>query len=153
MNGFTEHNQSAAELYRSSDLSDADDALRYVPPDCDRERWAEIGMALKSEFGEAAFSVFDSWSQGGAKYKAEDCRSTWRSIATTNPDGPSVTIATLFARARDGGYKPRKNGDYRPVKAAARPPITVPVESPEEAARKREIAHKYWSESKPNIPH
>lgn len=46
------------------------DALSHISADCSRERWARIGMALKSELGDAGFSLFDSWSRSGDDYSA-----------------------------------------------------------------------------------
>ena len=115
----------AGKLYRTSDLVDAEAALQFISADCDRDGWAQIGMALKNAHGEAAFNVFDTWSRTSPKYNERDCRSTWRSISANG----ATTIATLFGHAKDGGYKPRSNGTGTPYKAPARPPVSVIEES------------------------
>jgi phage/plasmid primase-like uncharacterized protein len=64
-----------------------------------------------------------------------------------------VGIGTLYMLAKEGGYKPGKNGDYTPIEAPVRPPIVMPDESPVVAIQKREIAQKFWNESIQKIPH
>ncbi|MEZ0137341.1 MAG: DUF5906 domain-containing protein [Candidatus Reddybacter sp.] len=85
-------------------LADADAALSFISPDLPRDEWATIAMALKAEFGEDAFGAFDQWSEGGQSYKAADAKATWRSIKATG----GVTIASLIAQAKAGGWQPAK---------------------------------------------
>ncbi|WP_234745723.1 VapE domain-containing protein [Burkholderia sp. WTPI3] len=80
--------------------SDVRAALACIPADIDRNAWARIAMAIKSEFGADGFEMFDAWSQGGASYAAADARDTWRSV---KPSG-GVRIATLFGIAKEHGY-------------------------------------------------
>ena len=82
----------------------ARDALAYLSPDEARQEWVTIGMAIKSEFGEAGFVLFDEWSQGSDKYKARDCISTWKSLKMSG----GVGIGTLIRRAKDAGWQPKK---------------------------------------------
>lgn len=77
-------------------------ALQYVSPDESRNEWVMVGMALKAEFGAAGFDLFDGWSQGSDKYKARDCRATWKSIKASG----GVGIGTLFKKAKDAGWRP-----------------------------------------------
>ncbi|MFM0287894.1 DUF927 domain-containing protein [Paraburkholderia megapolitana] len=88
-------------------------ALGYVPPD-DRETWQRMGMALKAEFGEEAFSAWNEWSQAGASYNARDARDTWKSFK-----GGKITINTLFHVAKQHGFDPRTHR-AKPVDAAER---------------------------------
>ncbi len=85
-------------------LADADDALAHINPDLPRDEWAQIAMALKAEFGDEGFDAFDNWSQGGASYKPDDARATWRSVKASG----GITIGTLIAQAKDGGWQPAK---------------------------------------------
>lgn len=82
-------------------------ALAYLDSSCDREFWVRMGMAIKSEFGEAGFSLWDEWSQGSSSYDKAACRSSWRSIKRAG-SGKSVSIATLFLEARNNGWTPAK---------------------------------------------
>lgn len=93
-------------------------ALTFIPSD-DRELWLRIGMALKSELGDAeGFAMFEKWSESAASFDLKAVRATWRSF---KPSG-AVTIATLVAEAKQRGF------DVNQYKPAA------PV-SPAEAAR------------------
>lgn len=81
-------------------LADAEQALAVLDPNMPRKEWATMGMALKSEFGDAAYDTFDAWSQAGSSYKPQAVRDTWRSIKA----GGSVTIASLIHLAKMHGY-------------------------------------------------
>lgn len=78
-------------------------ALQYISPDEARNEWAIMGMALKAEFGAAGFNLFDEWSRGSDKYKASDCKATWKSIKASG----GVGIGTLLKKAMDNGWKPK----------------------------------------------
>ena len=78
------------------------EALACIPPDVDRDTWARIGMAIKSELASAAgFDLWNEWSARGVTYNERNARDTWRSIKA---DG-ATTIATLFGIAKDHGYR------------------------------------------------
>jgi len=68
----------------------------------DRDTWVRMGMAVKSELGDAGFGLWDAWSQQADNYQPRAAMSVWRSI---RPSGP-VTIATLIAVARANGWNP-----------------------------------------------
>jgi putative DNA primase/helicase len=74
-------------------------ALSYVPPS-DRDTWVRVGMAIKDEFGDDGFELWDSWSQADESYRSSDARSVWRSI---HPGG-GITVATLFHEAKQRGW-------------------------------------------------
>lgn len=77
-------------------------ALASIPPDVDRDTWARVGMAIKSEApGESGFALWDEWSAQGGTYDAKNARDTWRSIK----GGGKTTIGTLFGIAGDHGFK------------------------------------------------
>lgn len=78
------------------------EALACIPADFDRDTWARVGMAIKSEMpDEGGFELWDEWSQRGATYNKRDARDTWRSIKA----GGRTTIGTLFGIAKDHGFK------------------------------------------------
>lgn len=80
-------------------LDTARAALSYVDSS-ERDVWVKMGQALKSEFGEDAFDVFDQWSGESSNYKAADCKAVWRSI---KPNG-GVGIGSLLYEAQQGGF-------------------------------------------------
>lgn len=65
---------------------DEDEARKYLDRldnDLDGfayDDWLKVGMALKHQFGEAGFELFDEWSQRSAKYDAHDCERRWKSF-------------------------------------------------------------------------
>lgn len=100
------------------------DALACIPPDIDRDTWARLAMAIKSEFpDETGFNLFDAWSQKGATYKAAAVRDTWRSIKA----GGRTTIGTLFGIAKEHGFTF---------------PAASAVQTPEQVAAAAELARK-----------
>ncbi|QTO19593.1 DUF927 domain-containing protein [Burkholderia seminalis] len=78
------------------------EALSYIPPDIERERWWRIAAAIKSELSDDGFEIFDSWSRGAASYVETDARDTWRSL---QPVG-RITIGTLYSIAKEYGFEP-----------------------------------------------
>lgn len=81
-------------------------ALSFVPPH-DREVWVRMGMAVKSEFAEDGFDLWDSWSQGAESYNAKSAKAVWRSISA----GGKLGIGSLFREAASNGW--RDNGEHR----------------------------------------
>lgn len=77
----------------------ARDALHTVNAD-DRDTWLHMAMAIKSEFEEAGFDIWDEWSATSERYNARECRSTWKSIKP----GGGIAIGTLFHHAKQSGW-------------------------------------------------
>jgi hypothetical protein len=72
-------------------------ALRKIDPDCPRREWIRIGMALKHEFGEEGWFLWQSWSSRGEKYDPSTIRSQWDSFRKhPNP----VTLGTILHLAK-----------------------------------------------------
>lgn len=86
-------------------LSDAEQALQFISPDISRDDWAQIGMSLKSEFGDAGFALFDAWSSCGENYNQADCKATWRSVRAGGGRG----IGSLIFLAKQNGWVPGKS--------------------------------------------
>lgn len=85
-------------------------ALGHIPPDVDRDTWARLAMAIKSEFPDAAgFDLWKDWSAQGQGYDEHAARDTWRSVKA----GGKVTIGTLFGMAKDRGFSFPAAGDAR----------------------------------------
>lgn len=86
----------------------ARDALTAIPPDLSRDHWVRIAMA--AQHGGLDEEDFHSWSMGGDSYNRSHAHSVWSSA---KPDG-GVTVATLFAMAKDHGWKRPTNGHAAP---------------------------------------
>ena len=59
--------------------SEIRNALTYIDA-TERQTWVSVGTALKTEFGETGFNLFDEWSQTAQNYKSADAKSAWRSF-------------------------------------------------------------------------
>jgi len=73
--------------------------LQYIPSH-DRDTWISIGMALKSELGDAGFPLFDEWSKSADSYKSKSVISVWRSFK-----GGAVSIGSLVHLAKEHGWR------------------------------------------------
>jgi hypothetical protein len=74
--------------------------LSYCNPDCNRDEWVNIGMAICNGFGDAGFYLFDTWSKGSSKYNPRDCYNTYNSFDVSG----GVTVGTLYYYAELNGY-------------------------------------------------
>ena len=83
-----------------NDLARIESAISFIPA-IDRSLWVEVGMAVKSELGEAGHDIWDAWSRGAESYKPESANAVWRSI---KPAG-KITVATLYHHARANGWR------------------------------------------------
>lgn len=124
------------------------EALQYIPADCDRNDWVQVGMAIKSEFGDSGFDMFDTWSKNCDKYNDADTKATWRSI---KGDG-GITVGTLVFKARQYGYEPGGTTPS-PVPRPVDPAIRQREQQSEEK-RRTDAATKakaLWDATKPSF--
>lgn len=83
-------------------------ALATIDPDCSRDEWITIGMALhyaghQSNQIENASKLWDIWSAKGKKYPGErEITQQWRSFKAEL--GNAVKLGSLFKLARDAGW-------------------------------------------------
>nr|VFK14976.1 MAG: putative DNA primase/helicase [Candidatus Kentron sp. LFY] len=118
-------------------LEAARDALSYIPSD-DRETWLRMAMAVKSEFGEEGFSLWDEWSAASGNYNQKDARDVWKSVHPTGKSG-SVTIASLIGEAKRAGWtEPQENLSAQQIEQRKR----KAAQRREEARKKAEAAEK-----------
>ncbi|OJU06928.1 MAG: hypothetical protein BGN87_15950 [Rhizobiales bacterium 65-79] len=80
-------------------------ALDFIDPDCSRDEWVRVGMALHaaSEGTEEAFRLWDEWSARAVEpdmYNARQMRGQWRSFGRRS----GVDIGSLFHIAGDYGW-------------------------------------------------
>ncbi len=135
----------------TSNLYRMQTALAYIPAH-DRDTWLRVGMAVKSELGDAGYNLWDKWSQTAENYIERDARATWRSIKPTG----KVTVGTLIYEAQQHGYKAtgankrrdtaeierqRKERIERDAKAAAKLAA--------QHATARDRAQEIWDDAKP----
>ena len=81
------------------DLASVEKALAAVP-NSNYDVWVRMGMALKTEFGDAGYTIWADWSQAGYKeFSAGHCKAKWRSFKHGG-----VTIGSLFYEARTAGF-------------------------------------------------
>lgn len=142
------------------------EALAFIPPDIDRDTWARVAMAIKSELSDSAgFDLWDEWSQRGETYDARNARDTWRSIKA----GGRTTIGTLFGIAGDHGFKFPEGHEAEGVQTPAQQAAAA-AEAERLAAEKRRRheaeaaeyrrraelaareAGKLWAEGREDVP-
>lgn len=81
---------------------EARDILALLPLDywCeDRDGWRSVGMALKHEFGDAGYDLWEEFSRQSTKFDGKDQRAVWKSFKgkTSRP----IRMATLKAAANE----------------------------------------------------
>lgn len=115
-------------------LSAADEAISFIPPE-ERATWIRIGKALWDEFGDAAFDVWDRWSQKAESYKEVSARSAWRSLAKMSTGKKAVTIATVIYEAKRCGWKQKAAHALRQTEEEAAAAAAARQRRREDAAR------------------
>lgn len=90
-------------------LEVAEKALSSIDPDIEYRDWLKIACALKHQFpgdqAQAAYELFDTWSQGGEKYCGEkDTTAKWKSMKPHAKGRNSVTIRSLLFTAKEAGW-------------------------------------------------
>lgn len=124
--------------YKQANIDEIFSATNHLNPSCDRERWVKIGMAIKSELSEEGFQIWDRWSSQGSNYNESDAISTWKSIKSCG----GVTIKTLFAMARQEGWRPDNTySPYKPGMAEIEARRRAEKHHQEELRKKRETAY------------
>ena len=89
-------------------------ALTAIPADVPRDTWWKVGAALKHEFGDDGFTLFDGWSSTVEAYDSKAVRDTWRSL---NASG-GIRIGTLYEVAKSHGFDPKQHRTATPITAA-----------------------------------
>jgi hypothetical protein len=88
-------------------------ALQVIDPDCAMKRWVEIGMALKHQFGDEGYALWDDWSaRGKAKYPGSDAtRRRWDSFSGQTSNRVPVTLRTVLRIAEESGWDNKLAGE------------------------------------------
>jgi hypothetical protein len=83
------------------------DALAHITPDCGRDDWISVGMAINAKSGGsvAGFDLWDEWSRGpdDAPAASYDAKTIYRQWASFDP-WSSIQAGTLFAVAERHGW-------------------------------------------------
>lgn len=90
-------------------------ALAFISPE-GYDDWLQVGMALHSTGDDRAFGLWCAWAKQSAKFDAADHARRWASFTRSG-----VTLGSLFATAKAGGYTP-------PGPPPAPPPPDDPAE-------------------------
>lgn len=61
----------------------------------DRDIWIKVGMALKSQFGEAGLAMWDEWSSDAPNYDGGSIQHDWNSLTPNN-----ISAASIFHLAQ-----------------------------------------------------
>jgi putative DNA primase/helicase len=76
-------------------------ALAHIPATCDRETWARVAMAIKSEYPDSTGrDLFTDWSATADNFDPKATAATWRSVKA----GGGVSIGTLLHLAKEHGF-------------------------------------------------
>ncbi|WP_444904204.1 PriCT-2 domain-containing protein [Microbulbifer sp. CnH-101-E] len=102
-------------MYEQCTMDDVRRALTFVLDYAVRDSWVEMGMAIKAEFGDSAFDIWDEWSQQADNYCPGAAKSTWKSFKRS---AGGIGIGTLFAKAKEGGYQ-FEHREFTPEEKAA----------------------------------
>jgi len=82
-------------------------ALQFISSE-NTDDWIMVGMALKSEFGEAGLDLFSAWSETAKNYDAKSVQSRWKSFKP----GGAIKIGTLIYKAQQSGFDAK---EYAPA--------------------------------------
>lgn len=88
-------------------VSQMEEILRHISPDCSREEWIRIGAAIhhETEGDDTGLSIWDEWSSDGLTYPgSEGVEYQWRSFRGTTPGCASITMASVIWMAKEAGY-------------------------------------------------
>ena len=111
-NGRSAPQQSVAGLITvtpanpsSFNMGNIEAMLAVLNPDCGREDWIHIGMAIHFESGGSneGFTIWNAWSSKGKKYPGEQSlRTQWHSFKID--DGQHFSVGTIKKMVTDAGY-------------------------------------------------
>ena len=101
--GCSEKHKAVHKDYHApTNQQDVADALKVIPPwQIDYDEWVTVLMAIHSEFGDAGFSLAESWGAG----KQGEVERKWQSFKQCGNTAGAITIATLLGMAKKFGWK------------------------------------------------
>ena len=98
-------------------------ALGFVSPD-GYDTWLTVGMALHSTGdNDRGFELWTTWAQASPKFDLADHQRRWASFKRGSG---GVSLGSLFAAAKAGGYAPAAPPPEEPPDFAEEPPFLEP---------------------------
>lgn len=89
------------------DLEELESALSAISPDCGRDKWRNVGMALHEAFmgHERGFRLWDAWSASAAdRYPGtSETQKQWSSFRIKQ--GLTIGVETIFHYAKEAGWR------------------------------------------------
>jgi phage/plasmid primase-like uncharacterized protein len=129
-------------------------ALSFLSPDS-RDSWVKAGQAIKSEFDESGFDLWDDWGASGEGHNPRSSKSVWKSFKKSG-----VGIGSLFYDAKQSGWvdgTPRKNPSASELAARhaekARRAAAAAAEEAALAAAAAGRAEALWAAAAPAVEH
>lgn len=117
------------------DLIETERAIEFIDA-TDRKTWIKVGAAIKSEFGDEGFVLWDKWSQKADNYEASAIRDSWKSFKTGK-----ISIGSLIYLAKQRGYSLPKSQQTTQQKTQAKQ-VTRDSKQSEDENKKRALAQK-----------
>ena len=93
---------------QDGDLVRLADALTHLDPDS-RDRWVDVGMAIKHDYSDAGLPLWLTWSERSSKFDNDDAQKTWASLKPKTGEG-AISCASVFGWAKAAGWDPAANG-------------------------------------------
>lgn len=122
-----------------------EDMLAHISPDCDRDTWIRIGMAVKAALGNKGYDCWDKWSGRGDKYRGKkETLAQWESMGADGGVGPG----TLVHEARAAGWQPQHATQPAPTPAKPKTQQKRSQQADDEAAEQARAAAwaaKIWA--------
>lgn len=96
-----------------SDMSRYTEALRTISPDCSRDDWVKVGMALHHETAGSSegLECWHAWSKRSGKYNRAETDRQWNSFKA----GGGITGGTLIAMAIERGHHDYQLNGHSPA--------------------------------------
>ncbi len=87
-------------------------ALEFVGDHDNRDTWLRVGAALHhwDNGGDSGYQLWCEWSEQSHKFDSKGQAQTWKSLGRSR--GPRVTVASIFAMAREGGWSLWTDDDF-----------------------------------------
>ena len=82
----------------TTDATQIEGLLRFITADS-YQNWIQVGMRLKSEFGDDGLPFWDRWSQSSDKYKASEIPRKWASFCNVG-----IGFGTVIYLAKEHGF-------------------------------------------------
>ena len=87
---------------KKASTDNLEEILSYIDA-TDRMTWLRVGAALKTEYKENGFEIWNKWSQKANNYDAKVMENQWESLSTGR-----VKKGTIYYLAKQNGWKQNK---------------------------------------------